>query len=352
MKHPFLQCAAALVLLGAAHIAGIAATPAQTARSVAEVATYRGPDRQARLVEGAKREGELSIYYAHPIVPAISEAFSKKYGIKVRAWRAGSEAMTQRLIAEYRAGKNDADVVLNTTADTEAASREKMVQEVWSPYQQNLIAQALPAHHEWTVFNLDIYTAAYNTRLVKKEDLPRSYEDLLDPKWKGRLAVEANDEAWFGSLLGEMGEQRGRALFDKVIATNGMTVRKGHSLLASLVASGEVPLALTVYSWNPDQLKRKGAPIESLFLPPLFANATAIAVMKKAPHPNAAVLFYDFLFSEGQKLMADAGYVPTSKDVDSPARRMSIKFIDPAQELAMHDKWRRLFDETIVKKAR
>jgi iron(III) transport system substrate-binding protein len=131
-----------------------------------------------------------------------------------------------------------------------------------------------------------------------------------------------------------------------------MTVRKGHSLLASLVASGEVPLALTVYSWNPDQLKRKGAPIESLFLPPLFANATAIAVMKKAPHPNAAVLFYDFLFSEGQKLMADAGYVPTSKDVDSPARRMSIKFIDPAQELAMHDKWRRLFDETIVKKAR
>jgi iron(III) transport system substrate-binding protein len=349
LNNIFLRCALASAAIAVLTPAWAADKPA---RSVAEVATYQGPDRSALLIEGAKKEGELSIYYAHPIVQVLLEAFSKRYGIKVNAWRAGSEAMMQRVTAEYRAGKNEADVFLGTTLDTEGASTEKMIQELRSPVQADLIPQALPAHHQWTSFNLDIYTAAYNPRLIKKEDLPKTYEDLVDPKWKGKLAVEANDQAWYGSLLESMGEEKGRKLFAQIIAANGLTVRKGHSLLASLVASGEVPLALTTYSWNPDQLKRKGAPIEGFFLQPVYANATAYALLKKAPHPNAAVLFYDYLLGEGAVVMAEKGYVPTSRKVDSPARDMAIKFIDPVHELAVQDKWLKLFDEDIVKKAR
>jgi iron(III) transport system substrate-binding protein len=351
VERNLLHGAAVVVLLRLGAVVPDAAAEKRT-RTVAEVATYESADRQALLLDGANSEGELSIYYTHPVIHAIATAFERKHGIKVKLWRASSEAVIRRVIAEYRAGQNQVDVFLSTAADTEAASREKLLQEVRSPVQQELIEMALPTNRQWTAFHLDIYTAAYNTHLLKEEELPKTYEDLLDPKWKGRLAVEANDHPWFGSLLSEMGEERGRKLFEQIIAVNGLSVRKGHSLLAGLVASGEVPLALTVYSWNPEQLKRKGAPIEPLFIPPLIANAAAIGLINKAPHPNAAILFYDFLFTEGQKLMAEIGYVPTSKKVDSPARRLPVKLVDPGHALEMQDKWLKLYDDTIVKKAK
>ena len=93
-------------------------------RTVAQVATYEGADRQARLLDGAKKEGELSVYYAHPIVKDMAEAFTRKHGIKVKLWRAGSEAIMQRIFAESRAGRHEVDVFLSTSADTEAAARE------------------------------------------------------------------------------------------------------------------------------------------------------------------------------------------------------------------------------------
>ena len=337
-----------LLLLASQPALSLAAGPLSTA----EISLYRGADRQAVLVEGAKKEGEVSLYYAHPIVQVIAEAFTKKYGIKVKPWRGGSEAIMQRVTAEFRAGKRDVDIFMATSPDSEAAYREKMLQEVRSPYQQDLIPQALPAHHQWTAFNLDIFTAAYNPKLIKKEDLPKRYEDLQDPKWKGKLAVEANDHAWFGMLMESMGEERGLKLFNNIVAVNGISVRKGHSLLAGMVASGEVPLALTVYSWNPEQLKRKGAPIEMLLLPPLFSNPSTVAMMASAPHPYSAILFYDFVFNEGQKIMADADYVPTSRKVKTRFDTASVKLIDPIAILRTQDKWLKMYDDTIVKRAR
>ena len=341
----------ALFLL-AASLGGAALAQSKDGRSVHEVATYQGPDRLARLIEGAKKEGEISIYYAHPVVLTVLEAFSQKYGVKVKTWRAGSEAMQQRFMAEARAGKQDVDMVLNTAMDTEANAREKMLQEVWSPHQADLVEHAVPKHRQWTAFNLDVFVANYNTKLVKKEELPKTYQDLLDPKWKGRLAVEANDHVWYAALLADMGEERGRKLFENIIAVNGMSVRKGHSLLAGLVASGEVPLALTVYNWNSDALKRKGAPIDMHLIGPLYAFAAAMGVPNKAPHPNAAVLFYDFMLTEGQKILAEAAHVPTSKKVESPLTNMPVRIIDAMQALESQDKWVKMYDEAFIKKAR
>ena len=322
-------------------------------RTLAQVATYEGPDRQARLLDGARKEGELSVYYAHPIVKDMAEAFSRKHGVKVKLWRAGSEAIMQRLFAESRAGRHEVDVFLSTAADTEAAAREKLLQEVRSSVHADLIPGAVPAHHQWAAFNLDVFTASYNTRLVRKEDLPKSYQDLTDPKWKGKLAVEANDHIWWGALSAELGEEAARKLFDTIVAVNGISVRKGHSVLAGMVASGEVPLALTVYSWNPEQLKRKGAPVEGLYLQPLFAYPAAMAVMAKARNPNAAVLFYDFVLGEGQKIMADADYGPTSRKVESHLNKLPpYKLIDAVQALDRQDRWVKMYDEAFIKKAR
>lgn len=339
-------------------MAPLAAPPALAqdntgADQVRALAMYQGPDRQQRLVEAARREGELSVYHAYPRLTAILDAFGKKYGIKIKSWRSGSEAILQRLTTEARGGRFEVDIVQNNAPENEAAHREKLLQEVRSPYVADLMPQAVPAHHEWVGITFDVWTAAYNTDKVKKSELPKSYQDLQDPKWKGRLGIEADNHVWFGTLLSELGEEQGTKIFNNIVATNGISARKGHSLLATLVASGDVPLALTVYNWNPEQLKAKGgAPIEGLFIPPVIAQPSTIALLKRAPHPAAALLFYDFMLTDGQKLLADNSYVVTTTKLPSPVAGMPIKYIDPQRALDQQQKWLKSFEEIIVKKAR
>ena len=323
--------------------------PSKAAR---DLALHQGADRQDRLVEMAKKEGELSIYHVYPALPVVIAAFTKKYGIKVKAWRSGSEAVLQRVIAESRGGRFDADIVQNNAPENEAAWREKLLQEMWSPGLKDLVPEATPAHRGWAGISLDIWTAAYNTNLVKKEDLPRSYQDLADPRWKGKLGIEANNHAWYGTLLSELGEERGARLFEQIMASNSISARKGHSVLTNLVASGDIPLALTVYSWIPEQLKKKGAPIENWVIQPLLAQPSTIALMRRAPNPASALLFIDFMLGEGQKLLADAQFVPASKTIPNPLSGVPMKMLDPARVLDLQDKWLKSFEDGIVKKAK
>src|SRR5690606_7842314 len=131
-----------------------------------------------------------------------------------------------------------------------------------SPAQNQVIDGAVPKHHEWAAATIDMLVASYNTNQIKSEDLPKSYQDLLDPRWKGQLGIESEDQDWYVTLVQSMGEEKGRQLFRDIVASNGLSVRKGHSLLTQLVATGEVPLALTTYNYKPAQLKRSGAPID------------------------------------------------------------------------------------------
>ena len=345
---------AALALTATTLGGALGAAQAQdTGKAARDLALYAGADRHDRLVEMAKKEGELSVYHVYPALPVVIAAFTRQYGIKVKAWRSGSEAVLQRVSAEARGNRFDVDVVQNNAPENEAAFREKLLQEVVSPHFKDLMPAAVPAHRGWVGITLDIWTAAYNTSLVKKEDLPRSYADLADPRWKGKLAIEANNHAWFGALLAELGEEAGLRTFNQIVAANGISTRKGHSVLANLVASGDVPLGLTVYSWIPEQLKKKGAPIENHVIQPLLAQPSTIALLKRAPNPASALLFYDFMLSpEGQKLMADNQFVPTSRLIDGPMSRVNFKLLDPARVLDQQDKWLKTFDDTIVKKAR
>jgi iron(III) transport system substrate-binding protein len=340
----------AALLLVAAQCTAWAQDAGKAARDLAQ---YTGADRHDKLVELAKKEGELSVYHVYPALPAVIAAFTKKYGIKVKAWRSGSEAVLQRVSAESRGGRHEVDVMQNNAPEAEAAWREKLLQEVASAYTKDLMPGSVPAHHGWAGFTLDIWTAAYNTNAVKKDELPKSYAELADPRWKGRLGIEANNHAWFGTLAAEMGEAQTVKLFENIVTTNGIGARKGHSVLANLVASGDIPLALTVYSWIPEQLKKKGAPIENHVILPLLAQPSTVAVMKRAPNPASALLLYDFMISpEGQKLLADNQFVPTSRIQDNPLSKVPMKFLDAARVLDMQDKWQKQFDDTIVKKAR
>lgn len=337
-------------LIAGGVVLSASAQPAK--RTNAQIATYMGQDREALLVQGAKSEGPLTLYYSHPVGKNVAEAFEKKYGLKVTLWRASNEAIMQRIQAEAQAGRDAVDVFFGSQADMELASREGFLEAVTSPAHRDLPAEAISPEKTWASYSLDVWTLGYNTRLLKKEDLPKSYEDLLDPKWKGKLGMESGNFQWYATLLNEMGPEKGKKLFEQITATNGIAVRKGHSLLASLVASGEVPLALTLYTWNPEQLKRRGAPIESAVLQPLIAHGAAAGVAKKAKNPNAAVLFYDYLLTEGQKIMLDQDYVPMSNKYDAPIKREKYKMVDPRELLKNQEKWVAEFQKQILDKAK
>jgi iron(III) transport system substrate-binding protein len=193
---------------------------------------------------------------------------------------------------------------------------------------------------------------AYNTQAVKKADLPKKWDDLLDPKWKGKLGIEGKDDDWFATVVQQLGgEPKGVEFFRKLADSNGISVRKGHTLLNNMVVSGEVPLALTVYNYMPQQAKDKGAPIDWFVIEPAIARSNAVGIAVKAKHPNAALLFYEYLLGpDGQKAMTSIDYVPTNTKVASPLKGIRIVATDPARSLDESEKWSKLFEDIIVKK--
>ena len=313
-----------------------------------DVAIYEGPDRLQRLIDGAKREGQLTIYTSAQTsdLGPVVEAFEQKYGIRASIWRAGSEAVLNRAVQENRAGRYTVDVIETNGPELESLHREQILRLVKSPHHANLIAQAIRPHGEWVGTRLNVFVQAYNTNLVTKEELPKTWEDLLDPKWKGRLGIEAEDADWMAGVLGEIGEEKGRQLFKNIVATNGMSTRKGHTLLTQLVVSGEVPLALTIYNYKAQQLKTAGAPIDWFTIGNAIARPNGVGVVRTAPHPHAAALFYDFeLSEEGQKIIATRDFVPTSKTIDTPLNKVPMTFVDARVSIDEYDKWQNLYME-------
>jgi iron(III) transport system substrate-binding protein len=222
---------------------------------VADIASYQGADRAQRLVAGAKREKELTLYSSIPTddIAVLAAAFDKRYGVKVKAWRADSEGFLQRIVGEARARRFEVDVVAGSSSALEPLYRENLLLEVKSPRLDELIPVAIPPHRQWVAIYLNTIVQAYNTALVRQDTLPKTYRDLLEPQWKGRLGIEAEDFDWFAQVVSRMGEAQGLRLFRELVAGNGVSVRKGDNLLVNLVAAGEVPLALTVYGFQAEQ---------------------------------------------------------------------------------------------------
>jgi iron(III) transport system substrate-binding protein len=318
-----------------------------------ELATYAGADREQRLIEGARKEGALVFYTTFPTEYAdrLLDPFRARYGVKVSVWRARSELVLSRVLAEARGGGPGADVITVIATATEAMRREGLLQEVRSRHHAELLPSAVPAHRQWVAQLNHVFVHAYNTDKVKKDELPRTWRDLLDAKWKGRLAIEGDDHEWLSSVIADMGEAAGAAFFRELVAKNGLSVRSGHPLLTNLVASGEVPLALTVYQYSVEQAKKKGSPIDWFVIGPAVSIPNAIAVPKKAAHPHAALLLYDWLLSpEGQRILAKIGYVPTNVKVESPVKGVTLKYLDAGKLVDEQEKSTKRFEQVILRR--
>ncbi len=337
--------------LAAALMSAALAAPA-LAQSLLE---YQGADRSEKIVQAAKEEGELTLYtsIAEKDIPPLIKPFEEKYGIKVKIWRAGTDKVLQRTLTEAQAGRHDVDAIHISAPEMEALSQEKVLQPVKSPLFGQLLPKAVPEHREWAATMLTVFVQAYNTDRIKKEDLPQSFEDLKDPKWKGKLGIETEDFDWFAAVVTALGEEKGVQLFRDIVANNGISVRKGHSLLTNMVVAGEVPLGLTVYNYMPEAAKKRGAPIDWFTLDPVVARANGVGIARNARHPNAALLFYDYMLSQdAQRILASMSYVPSNTQVESPLKGMELTLIDPEVSLSGMAKWSRLYDQIIVSQGR
>jgi len=296
----------------------------------------------------------LTLYttIAEKDLPTLIDPFTATHGIKVNVWRAGTDRILQRTLSEAAAGRYDVDVIHFGSPEMEALSREQLLLAITSPVHADLQPGSVPAHREWAATLLSVWVQAYNTTLLKKDDLPRTYRDLLDPRWKGKLGIEAKDQDWFASVVDVMGgEEEGLEFFRQLGATNGVSVRVGHTLLNNMVISGEVPLALTVYNYMPEQAKKTGAPIDWFALEPAIARSNAVGVARRAPHPKAARLFYEYLLGEeAQQSFVNMDYVPSNTKVASPLAGVKILQTDPIRSLDEVDKWTKLFEETLLKR--
>ena len=331
---------------------GLLANRAQAA-SAAENAVYRGADRQARLEKAAKAEGEFVWYTSVNAedIQKVVELFEKRYPfIKAKAVRLTSARIVQRFTAETQASTFLADILDTNDARIEFFRRKGMLQPYYTPMAEKFDKRFIQPQGYWVANRVTMIVLGYNTRLVKAAEAPRRYEDLLEPKWKDQLALEREDTHWFMTLMEHWGEQKGKAFFQRLRAQNPK-IRTGHTHLAQLIAAGEDPLSPTIHSQGIATGQRRGAPVEWLNLEPVVASSNVSGLAKNAPHPNAALLFLDFMLAKetGQRVIRDVSRIPTHPEVlpNPPRLREGFDFInvDPIKYNDKIDHYSKLWHE-------
>jgi iron(III) transport system substrate-binding protein len=267
-----------------------------------------------QLIEGAKKEGTLVWYTAMSSSDAkpIVDAFIKTYPfVEAEFVDITSPRLIQRINIEALAGKWLFDVA---SANNLVAIADKLLP--YSPPQADDIPKEFKdPKGRWTGYDHNYYVLAYNTKMVSKAEVPKRYEDLLEPKWKGNILMDEGDHSWYGGLIGAWGKEKADA-FMKKLAAQDIQWRRGHTLLLQLVAAGEAPLGMP-YANSTERLKRQGAPVDWVdSLKPIVTGLNYVGISAKPKNPNTARLFVDFLLSRrGQEIIRDRGRLPARSSV-------------------------------------
>jgi iron(III) transport system substrate-binding protein len=188
----------------------------------------------------------------------------------------------------------------------------------------------------WTTVYYNVYVTGYNTRLVAAGALPKTYNDLLDPKWKGKLMMEGTKAEWFAGMLQIMGQERGLK-YMRELAKQQPSPREGHELLAQLVVAGEGVIDVNIPAASVERMKERGAPIDWTALGDSPAVMVGTGLAAQAPHPNAAKVFLDFVLSrEGQKLMQTPGRLVARSDLANEQATMlkGLKIVPVKPDMA------------------
>ena len=280
-------------------------------------------DDRAKQVEAAKKEGKLVWYTSTNVTeskPLLNE-FEKQYPfIKGEIFRASGEVTLNRIFTETRGGKWNFDVVM--AGEFDVLMDAKLLAPYKSPEAKNFIADFTNPNGYWCAVYVVYRTIGYNPKLVAEKDAPKQWEDLLDAKWKGKISIEEEEYNWYAGLTNAWGKERTQK-YMRALAKQQIQWRKGHTLIAQLMAAGEFPLGV-IYAHRIEEMKQRGAPIEWVnTVNPVVATLNAAGMSPKPPHPNAARLFIDFLLSKpAQQHLRTLRRIPARSDVEPLSPRM------------------------------
>jgi iron(III) transport system substrate-binding protein len=345
----------ALASCGSSPTAGTGSGEKQNAAAYAKYAGTTGAARTSKLLADARKEGTLSIYTSNTDIGDLVTGFEKAYsGIKVNAYRANSETVLQRVSQEASANKTANDVVDTNDGELDAMSQQHLLAPYDGPAKAGLRPEAI--FPDWTAERFNAFVVGWNTRLVPKGQEPKSLQELAGPKWKGRISMEMGDWDWYlawHTYLTQkqgMSDQQATALFQS-LARNAKIV-KGHTVQGELLSSGQFAVALSVYSHTVDKAARKGAPVAwRPPVQPVMLRPNGLALMAKPKHPAAALLWMDWVLTEGQKVIAAATRIPAAKSVPgytSPVPPGTQTFDVPIDKIRTESKnWETAYDQLV-----
>ena len=291
------------------------------------------------LIEAAKREGEVVFYASMNLGEAntLIGKFEERHPfVKVKLNRTGSEKLLSKVLTEARAKKMSADVIQTVEFSMHIFNRSGVLAR-YVPQSNSVYSKEFKQEGFWTTVYYNPYVVAYNTKLVAPRMIPKTYNDLLDSKWKDKMMMEGTKADWFAGMLQIMGQEHGLK-YMRQLAAQRPVPREGHELLAQLVAAGEGALDINIPASSVDRLKEKGAPIDWVAIGGAVpAIMVGIGLSEQAQHPNAAKLFIEFALSrEGQKLQQAFGRLVARSDLapEQPAALKAIKMVPVNPALA------------------
>lgn len=339
----------------------------QDARAVTveEIALLKAADRQKVLEQGARKEGRL-LWYGTLIVDQlmrpVKSAFEKEYPfIQVEFFRGNSERVAQKVIEEYQARRHDVDIVDGTTSPA-MVKKAGFMQRFFSPHLAEYPPELKDPQGFWGVTNLYFMTLGYNTRMVKPNEVPKSWEDLLNPKWRGQIIWSTSRGSgapvFIGNILAAMGQKAGMAYLEKLAKQNVAKSTASARALLDLVIAGEYPLVINIFNHHAAISRKAGAPSEWQPMEPVAAPVNTVGLAKNSPHPHAAMLFIDFVLSrKGQKVFQDVNYLPAHPEMAAKepelkpggGRFKKASYLNPELQFDKGDEWVDLFQKLFIK---
>jgi iron(III) transport system substrate-binding protein len=354
------------LLAAAVYLTTLSFSPAFAASAedlLAEINKLPASERQKRLEGGAKKEATLTVYSNQGLdtIRAYSEGFGKKYPfVKVDSTRLQGAKGLERMLLEHRIGKLQADVVGVDFDNITELLKGGVLGRYDSPEKKAYAGEFWDKEGRWYVTDYTLVVIGYNSKLVKPSEAPKTYADLLNPKWKNDISIDTEPEQAVFAWLLDWGEAK-TVEYMKALMRNGAVPRRGHTLQVQLLCSGETKIAVEVYPARVAQMKHeKGCPLEVVFPNPTPGSlGSHSGIAKSAAHPHAAALYLDYILSaEGATALAKHGGLPARKGVKGAYEEVSnldekgirMILIGPDKMPVVKDKGYKLIEEIIIRK--
>ena len=320
--------------------------------TVAEIAAYQGPDRQAVLEAGAKREAKLLLYTTGTQTKPILDRFLKQYPyIKLELQRGDNADIARRIMEEYGAGLYQADGFELASEGLVLARENGILQPFYSPEEENYDPQSIDPQKRWISVRESYGGIGYNTSIIPPDQAPRTWADLADPRFKGKLGISGSPSVtahWTAIMVQEYGAD----ILKKMVLQDMRVYNISSRALANLTVSGEAPISARASNAHFIESKKNGAPVAWVAPGPVAVTDAVVAITTKAPHPHAMMLLIDFLLTkDAQAMYQDLGYDSARKDMKSlDAPKQKIYFAQKPNFFEEYEKWTQLFDATFTRK--